>query len=91
MKKNKLFNINNNVWVKLNDYGMLIHKKHYNKYKTEYIPPHKDDEGWSKFQLWTLMSIYGKYMYNGCNIPFETDILFNVPQEKDTNLLTSYK
>ena len=37
-----------------------------------------DDEGYSEFQMWHLMSIFGSYLFNGCDIPFETTIKLEV-------------
>ena len=37
----------------------------------QYIYPEVDEEGFTKFQLWELMSIYGPHLRMGCNVPFE--------------------
>lgn len=66
-----LYNINNYVKVKLTNNGRLILKE-------QNINPSEED-GWTKFQLWDLMSIFGPYLCNGCDLFFETNIeLLNV-------------
>lgn len=69
-------NINNEVKIKLTARGKHIHKDNWNAYglKEKYIPPKEDTEGWSTWQLWTLFQEFGSYMYNGCEVPFETEI-----------------
>ena len=58
------FNINNDVKVKLNDKGRKI---------TNFTVK-EDKDGWSKWQLWDLMSTFGKYISLGCATPFDTEI-----------------
>ena len=65
-------NLNRYVKVKLTDYGLGIHK--YTKlYDPQtYRPPIIDEQGYTKFQLWDLMNIFGDVMYLGNpNVPFE--------------------
>lgn len=58
------FNTNNKVKVKLTDYGKSIDQN-----------CKVDKEGFSSYQLWELMQIFGKYMYCGSEVPFETEII----------------
>ncbi len=62
------FNLNHYVKVKLTDRGktLLIANDH--------SVPEADADGWTKWQLWHLMQCFGEHMYNGCRIPFETEI-----------------
>ena len=62
-------NLNDRIKVKLTDYGKEIYYHRFDdvlaqmKIKTikpEY--PKVDDEGYTTFQLWDFMSIYGNYM-----------------------------
>lgn len=77
------FNINDYVKVKLTDLGKEIlrnqHKILYKKLPkecyAEYQEPKEDENGYSKWQLWGLMSHFGNILYNGCKLPFETDII----------------
>lgn len=83
----KGFNINDYVLVKLTDVGRKIHLEysgsfHLERYGIEYTAPEVDGYGYSKFQLWELMHIFGNNCYNGCDLPFETTIL--IPGESLT-------
>ena len=63
------FNINHEVKVKLTPFGKSIY---YGKLcgQTDLI----DKDGWLKIQLWDLMRIYGEFLFNGCKLPFGTEI-----------------
>lgn len=88
----KNFNINNNVYVRLTDYGRKIHRNIYNAIAKEYagkLPwaykaPKEDKEGWSKWQLHDLMNIFGEFMVMGCELPFETTIRIEDPLSKSS-------
>ena len=72
-----LFNINQNVRVKLNDYGRKIHKEYFDHLaeglntSLKYAPPKEDAEGWSSWQLWHLMRVFGPYLWVGGKVPFD--------------------
>lgn len=71
------FNINDNVKVRLNSAGFDIHRKYWAFYTglSNYTPPKIDDQGYSTFQLWDLMVVFGPHVYLGSNkLPFETEI-----------------
>ena len=81
------FNINHNVHVKLTDAGKTELKRQHDSmygsmpnhlWSSKYEPPVEDADGWSKWQLWDLMSQLGGKCYNGCNVPFETEIKIDV-------------
>ena len=61
------FNVNNYVRVKLTEVGKNILEAE----EIKYLP---DEEGFVRFQMWELMQIFGNHMWNGCDIPFETNI-----------------
>ena len=68
----KKININNIIKIQLTDRGKDIYYHQYDKlnkfYGTEYIKPEYpkvDEDGFTEFQLWDFMSIYGPYMFNG--------------------------
>ena len=73
------FNINDTVMVRLTEYGKTKHKERHQKFykelgmNVEYIAP-KEDDGWSKWQLWDLMSEFGQDISLGGRVPFETTI-----------------
>ena len=72
------FNMNNSVKVKLNNKGYAeLERQHNELYsyigiKKEYKKIATDDEGYSTFQMHTLMSTFGHMMVLGCEAPFET-------------------
>lgn len=74
------FNINNTVKVKLTEQGKLIYREEWNRIFGDksgftYSPPKEDENGYSNWQMWSLMETFGNYMDMGCDCPFETDIL----------------
>jgi hypothetical protein len=76
-----VFNINHTVKVKLTDKGrQLLRKKHelfkgYAGFKDAFKLPEEDEFGYSKWQLWELMSDLGNETYMGGSLPFETEII----------------
>jgi repressor LexA len=78
------FNINDYVKVRLTDVGRQLHRKNWEdiipetplkiEFLNKYQPPSEDNNGWSEWQMWDLMSEFGRYMYLNCNPPFETEI-----------------
>jgi hypothetical protein len=87
----KSFNINYNVRVKLTEHGKKMLEQDHNDFwsaqgaggmldKYPYEPPKEDEDGYVKFQLWSLMYQLGKYCGLGREIPFDTVILID---EKD--------
>lgn len=77
MKEIKI-NVNDFVKVKLREPGFEILKIYYGGEIPDFFE--KDyglGDGFYKFQLHTLMNIFGDVMYNGnMDMPFETDIFF---------------
>ena len=80
------FNINETVKVKLTPFGKEMLLKDHNEfwsqygkgYKSDFILPKEDEEGYSTWQLWILMKDLGKYCTLGGGNPFETDILIDI-------------
>ena len=75
------FNINEYVEVKLTKRGREIHRKNCDglfasmENPPKYTPPKEDDDGWSKWQMWSLMQDFGASIYMGATEqPFETTI-----------------
>lgn len=83
----KEFNINEYVYVKLTDYGKEILKERRKTLNevliSKGIEPFTNDlvktdkDGYTQFQLWELMSIFGNFISVSSKIPFETIIRFN--------------
>ena len=84
MQEYRDFNINDYVKVKLTEKGKYIYYHQFDDMNVDIlkrggkplnpIELKYDDEGYTEFQMWHLMEIFGKYLFNGCNIPFETTI-----------------
>jgi hypothetical protein len=68
-----MFNVNHYVKIQLTDRGREILKE-YSPYLHRTLKDKEDKDGWSKWQLWVVMEIWGGSMHNGCQIPFKTDI-----------------
>jgi hypothetical protein len=74
------FNINNDVKVKLTDFGRKTHRANHDmafmgwQRPPKYVPPTEDADGWSRWQMWNLMNEFGRVMVNGFKVPFETEI-----------------
>ena len=77
------FNLNDYVMVRLNDKGKKILKEQHDKLYArlpvealrKYRPPKEDENGYSKWQLWTLMNELGHACFIGFDPPFETEII----------------
>lgn len=88
MQEYQDFNINDYVKVKLTEKGKYIYYHQFDAMNADIlhgggkplnpIELEYDDEGYTEFQLWHLMAIFGNHLFNGCNIPFETAIKFKV-------------
>ena len=82
-------NINYNIKAKLNDYGVEILKARHRQliessqgaYNQPFTLPSTDENGYSIFQLWTFMQIFGPHLHLNSEIPFEADII--IPNRKD--------
>lgn len=78
------FNINDHVWVKLRRRGKDILRERDLQWSRIYnciygrLPIAERDEthnnGWSRFQFWSLIDAFGPSLYLGCDPPFETVI-----------------
>jgi hypothetical protein len=65
------FNINSEVYVRLTDLGHAIVRDEGTVYQSDKA---EDAEGYSKWILWELMYVFGRHLYNGCKLPFDTTI-----------------
>lgn len=73
------FNINNYVRVKLTEAGINHLKDTHQRYWKETgkifkFEPKIDENGYTEFQLWDLISVFGTKIYNGSDLMFETEI-----------------
>lgn len=63
--------------IKLNNHGKDIYEEYFRdlsrSLKVELIPPtgnYRPDQ--IAEPLWSIVQIFGRHLYNGCEIPFET-------------------
>lgn len=77
------FNINHYVCVKLTEEGREeLKRQHEELYSvlperlrdTTFTPKKEDSDGWSKWQMWSLMNTFGHMVRIGVKQPFETTI-----------------
>jgi hypothetical protein len=72
-------NLNYYIKVKLNDYGKKIHYDYWKDICRDTKATYKleiDEEGYSSFQIYDFMNIFGEHAYLGCKAFLETnDIL----------------
>lgn len=64
------FSLNDLVWIQLNDKGRRIHRAWYAGLGLEYIPAEEDHEGWSEWQAWNVMQVFGPHVRMGPAPPF---------------------
>lgn len=76
------FNINNIVKIKLTNHGRDICKRRYDDSRPysvgcpcDYVPPEEDEEGWSRWQAWQLMEVFGAKIGPGLPTPFDANII----------------
>jgi len=86
------FNINDTVRVKLTPYGRAMHRKAHEDLMQHtrrlgypdpfpYVSVKEDKRGWSEWQLWHLMQIFGPHIYHGCKNCFDMTIIIVLDEE----------
>jgi hypothetical protein len=70
LRTQESFNVNWYVRVRLTYTGRAHLRKVWPIYRSKVEEP----DGWSRWQLWSLMETFGAAMYLGCDPPFETTI-----------------
>ena len=77
------FNINDIIKIRLTDKGRRILRQRYDELtryspnlfkKFPYEEPEVDENGWSTWQMWEVMQIFGPHMGNGFDLCFDTVI-----------------
>ena len=76
------FNINDKVRVKLTAHGRACLERNHVEFWARtgrpapyaYTPPKEDADGWSEWQMWSLMHELGPHTHMGVLVPFETTI-----------------
>ena len=77
----KTFNINDFIKVKLTEHGYNAHVLHYKKYLGEnfnnkYFLPMVDEDGFTKYQLWEFINIFGEHMFMGEDQLIEDNLIY---------------
>jgi hypothetical protein len=80
------FNVNDYVKVQLTEHGRAVHRTQHelllghlpNRDRCEfpYSPPDEDEDGWSKWQLWSLLKTFGPHVWITGEMCFRTGIQF---------------
>lgn len=94
-------NINDKIKVKLTEHGRSIMEKDVTdtlgRLKgfniSDYSPYHTDDKGYTEFQLWNFMRIFGPHFWNGCPQILENNEIIFIPkinQKYALNLLDEW-
>ena len=79
------FNINEHVRVKLSAQGLHILREQHKELLrmcpalSQYEEPAVDDEGYTRFQMHSLMTKFGANVGLGMTLPFETEIIIEDP------------
>ena len=79
------FNVNNHVRVRLTDRGIAELRRQHEETRAlfatigPFVPPNTDADGYARFQLWELMSQFGPITSFGGALPFETEIIIELP------------
>ena len=83
-------NVNDYVRVRLNDLGRKHHRDDFLRWtaglakKPEYRPPQEDADGWSRWQLWSLMQLFGPTIISlGAQMPFDSCIQVGPPPKDE--------
>ena len=70
-------NLNYYIKVKLTEHGKEVHREYWepicNELKLAYKEPEVDSDGYSSFQMYDFMNVFGKHMTN--LLVCETDVL----------------
>ena len=79
-------NMNDYVKVRLTDRGRELMQKDHEEFLASiplraqqaigpFKPPVADDDGYSRFQIWHLMQLFGPHISLGCVMPFDPEIV----------------
>jgi hypothetical protein len=79
------FNINNYCFVQLTDAGRKELKRQHDEINEclkgslgDYEPTEEDENGWSKWQMHSIMNQLGSMLINGGDLPFQAVIRIDV-------------
>lgn len=71
------YNLNKTIYVKLNDVGKDIYKNYIQNLNSNLsTEPEVDENGYTKFQLWDLIHIFGECIGLGLPTPFDKNCIY---------------
>lgn len=71
------YNLNKTVYVKLNSVGRDIYKNYIQDLNSNLsTEPKVNENGYTKFQLWDLIHIFGEYIGLGLPTPFDKNCIY---------------
>lgn len=75
------YNLNKTVYVRLNNTGRNIYKSYMEELNRNCtmrfsVEPEVDKNGYTKFQLWDLIHIFGEYIDLGLPTPFDKNCIY---------------
>ena len=71
------YNLNKTVYVRLNNIGRDIYKNYIQSLNSNLsTEPEVDENGYTKFQLWDLIHIFGEYIDLGLPTPFDKNCIY---------------
>ena len=88
MLQYKETNLNDCIKVKLTEKGKEIYRNRFDednikKLGIEYCEPKIDKDGYTEFQMWDFMRIFGKHFHILGNNPCETKCMVQVKEDKE--------
>lgn len=80
-------NTNDYVWIRLTDVGRRMLRENYDRLffgfpdlvKAHPFTLPTEVNGWTRMQLWHVANEFGRGMYNGADVPFETEFSLTDP------------
>lgn len=75
----KTFNVNDHVRVRLTKEGVARWYAFYERYGIISEGPKFDELGYTRFQLWCLMSMYGDVIGAGLPMMFDAEMILEQP------------
>lgn len=71
------YNLNENVYVRLNNLGKDIYKNYIqNLNSNPSVEPEVNENGCTKFQIWDLIHIFGEYIGLDLPTPFDKNCIY---------------
>jgi len=71
------YNLNKTVYVRLNNIGKDVYKNYIQSLNSDLsTEPKVDENGYTKFQLWDLIHIFGEYIGLSLPTPFDKNCIY---------------